>query len=515
MGVCTTGDASVRSNSKMPARAEERRCGGISRLLRFRLGARHAAIATGLAWLLCGAAAASDWWVSPGGNDAASGSQAEPLASLREATSRAMPGDTVWIGAGTYFEFGIWLNQAADASQPIVLRAAPGVRPVVDGSLAPTGSTSPMFGITGSGYWIEGLEVRYGPRTAFSLQGAHAVVLRDNWIHHHRRGAIYAYDGAHSLWIEGNRIWRNVQVNNPPGGSGWPSALNLSDENDVVIDNHVFENFGEGIGAYGRGHLVRRNRLRDNFSVDLYANNLVDSTVEANLITGGDLAEFHRFGSGAVGLSLANEAPPEQDPNQFRNNRIVNNVVAGPRRRCLSQWNGYGGDPLLDSLIAHNTLACRAAERALHFDDAAHGGVVFRDNLVWQRQPDAELVRPPLDVSGIEFTRNAWFGGSGDVGTAAGVGDVLAEPSLREPDGHDLVHFEPLPLSPLRDAAAGLPDPATDALGRHRPYGSAADIGALEYVGDSVFLDGFERPPQPRAPEPERSRWAATLRPTA
>lgn len=45
---------------------------------------------------------AVDYYISPGGNDAADGSLANPWASLAKANAMVVPGDTVWLRAGTY-----------------------------------------------------------------------------------------------------------------------------------------------------------------------------------------------------------------------------------------------------------------------------------------------------------------------------------------------------------------------------------------------------------------------------
>ena len=258
---------------------------------------------------------------------------------------------------------------------------------------------------------------------------------------------------------------------------------------DLILDNDVFQNYGEGIGAYGQGHLIRGNALHDNYSVDLYANNLVDSEVSGNFIYTLDLVEFHRDGAAAGGIHLANEIA--SDPNQFRNNRIVNNIVVGPRRRCLRQWNGFGGDPIIDSLIAHNTFACSATDRAIVFDAGPHTGTVFRDNLVWQMNASRPLIQFLGEPSGISFLRNGWFGGNAGPGNAAGAGDVLLAPMLHAPLSTSPYGTRLRDDSPLRDAAGDSADPGVDFFGVARPIGSASDIGAHEF-DDLIFADGLE-----------------------
>lgn len=437
--------------------------------------------------LLAAPVPARDWHVRTDGSDAGDGTTAAPLASLYEALQRADRGDVVRVHGGTYFETRpIGADAAATAGMPIVVEPADGSRPVFDASgMAPD---SNFVRVGGSHYVFRGLEFSNARRTTFSVWGGQDITIEDCWIHHSVRGALYPGNGAARIRFVGNRVWRNVQINKlPVTGGGWPSAVNLSDDGDVVTGNQVFENFGEGIGLYGRHHAVRDNHVRDNWSVDIYVSNAADSVVERNTLISRNIVEFHRDGAPAIGISLANESAT--DPIQLDAVRIANNLIGGPRRRCLSQWNGYSGVPMHAVEIRANTLACAASDVAWHADAGDHGGSVFAGNLVWQRNP----ARPVASVggsTGISYDHNLWFGGDALPAAVQGAGDVLADPQLANADALDAEGFIAVATSPAIDAAV----PASigeDLFALPRPYGAAPDLGAIEFR-PPLLRDGFE-----------------------
>ncbi len=437
----------------------------------------------------CAAAVeARDWHVRTDGNDSGDGSVSAPLASLRRALQLAQPGDVVQIHAGSYFETaGASASRLASAGAEIVVQGYAGARPVLDASLMPEDTN--FITVGGSHYVFRGLELRNARRTTFSVWGGQDIRIEDCWIHHGWRGALYPGNGAASIQFLGNRVWRNVQINNPVAASGgWPSAVNLAGEGHLAAGNWIHENFGEGIGVYGRNHAVRDNRVHDNYSVDIYVNNVESSVVERNALIATGVPEFWRLGAPAVAISLANESA--EDPIRLDLVRIVNNVVGGPRRRCLSQWNGYSGAPMNRVTVRGNTFACSAADVAWHLDPGTHTGSVFAGNLVWQRNPTQAVVRVS-GSNGVAYDHNAWFGGNAMPAAAVqGPGDVLADPQLLAPDSGGVAGFAPGATSPLVDAAVAA-SIDEDHYALPRPWGSAPDLGAIEYRGP-LLIDGFE-----------------------
>jgi hypothetical protein len=448
-------------------------------------------------------------FVAPDGSDSNSGEITSPFETIQHALEVARAngtggGDRIFLRAGTYRPTKqLLLLEHGSPQRWSRLAAWDDEHVRIDGSkIAPVdGEPASLIYIGGSYYEISGLELVGARKSAISLEGTHVRVSR-NVIHDCQWGAVWSDPvKAGSLVFVRNVVYHNCLMNTPRRlAGGWPSAVNLTHHGDVVVDNRIYENIGEGIGAYGSHHYVAHNDLRDNFSVEIYLNNVTDTTLHANFIHSDGKQEYFRawnlkqdwtkpqpFWAPAQGIAMANESATDI---QFARNRVVDNIVIGRRYRSLNWWNGFplpgearnGG--MIDSVIAHNTVVGEA-EALFHLDDNDHSGTEIRDNVFYQRRSD----RPLTDfhgIQGIQFSHNLRFGGSGTgpAGDGAGPGDVEKDPSLVDPAGRKAGHYRLRPNSPAINAgiAAGID---RDYFGNERPYGGRYDIGAHEWSTNS------------------------------
>jgi hypothetical protein len=444
------------------------------------------------------------FFVAPDGRDRNPGEITSPFQTIEHALEVAGSngtdgGDRIFLRAGTYrptkqlrlLEHGTpqrWSRLAAWDDEHVR----------IDGSqVAPVeGEPASLIYVGGSHYEISGLELVGARKSAVSLYGPHVRVIR-NVIHDCQWGAVWSDPvTAGSLVFARNVVYHNCLMNAPRRlAGGWPSAVNLTHHGDVVVDNRIYENVGEGLGVYGGDHLVAHNDLRDNFSIEIYLSNVTDTTLHANYIHSDGRQEYFRdwnlkedwtkpqpFWAPAEGIGMANESATGI---QFARNRVVDNVVIGRRYRSLNWWNGEprsGG--MVDSVIAHNTVVGEA-EALFHLDDNDHSGTEIRDNVFYQRRSD----RPLTDfhgVQGITFSHNLRFGGkgAGPAGDGAGPGDVEDDPRVVDPAGGKAGHYRLQSNSPAIDAGtpAGID---RDYFGNERPYGDRYDIGAHEWSTDS------------------------------
>lgn len=83
-------------------------------------------------------AIAADFYVAPKGGDTNAGSKAQPWATLEKACAVAGPGDTVYIGAGTYRET-LRPRKSGEAGKPVRFVALPGDKVVLSGANPLTG----------------------------------------------------------------------------------------------------------------------------------------------------------------------------------------------------------------------------------------------------------------------------------------------------------------------------------------------------------------------------------------
>jgi len=142
-------------------------------------------------------------YVSPlGGGQGTSVS--DPM-SLGDAISNAAPGDLIWMTEGTYTG-ALSLTTNGSAALPIVYRAFPGHRVVVNGG----------FEITGDHTWIWGLEITDPNRLSFADSGvrmlAPGIHVINNVVYNHRfKVGIGAWNKGPGQVIYGNIVYDNSQ----------------------------------------------------------------------------------------------------------------------------------------------------------------------------------------------------------------------------------------------------------------------------------------------------------------
>lgn len=108
-------------------------------------------------WALCGVAAAREWYVAPDGTAMGDGSKERPwsLEAALKPHPMIAPMDTVWVRKGVYN--GAFVGRLKGApGKPVVLRAYPGERVVLDGRGF---SPKAVLTIEGEWAWYWGLEV--------------------------------------------------------------------------------------------------------------------------------------------------------------------------------------------------------------------------------------------------------------------------------------------------------------------------------------------------------------------
>jgi len=120
---------------------------------------RRRAYAAALLWLVfvAGAAWAREWYVAPDGTAGGDGSRERPwsLEAALKPDPRIQPMDTVWVRKGVYN--GAFVSRLKGApGRPVVLRAYPGERVVLDGRGF---SPKTVLTIEGEWAWYWGLEV--------------------------------------------------------------------------------------------------------------------------------------------------------------------------------------------------------------------------------------------------------------------------------------------------------------------------------------------------------------------
>lgn len=74
-------------------------------------------------------------YVSTEGSNDNTGTEEKPFRTIARAASAAAPGDTVYVTSGVYHEGDLCKGLSGEPGRPIIIAAAPGHKPVIDGSV--------------------------------------------------------------------------------------------------------------------------------------------------------------------------------------------------------------------------------------------------------------------------------------------------------------------------------------------------------------------------------------------
>jgi hypothetical protein len=169
---------------------------------RARLPWLGALVAAGLALGLPGVAQAKDYYVATTGSDSSAGTLEQPFATLQKGANVAMPGDTVYIRAGTYRVVtpaasyaGISFTRSGTSdTNRIRFWAYPGERPVFDFADLRISTTGYTAGFSVSGSWLhfKGFEITNVPMNTRSNNGMSVSDASNNIFElidfHHNKG---------------------------------------------------------------------------------------------------------------------------------------------------------------------------------------------------------------------------------------------------------------------------------------------------------------------------------------
>lgn len=208
------------------------------------------------------------WYVSPSGTPNGDGSIGKPwdiITAFNNPSHAIRPGDTVWMRDGKYGDGGpaiIESHLVGTPSAPIIVRAYPGERPIIDNWLQVLCCNGPPDSTKSAYTWYWGLEfASYNPdrsssstaqmanHAAVDVFGTGVKII--NCIVHDTSGGISMWQEAPNSEAYGNIVY-NVGGYGPDRGHGHGFYLqNAAPAYKHIVDNISFNNFGNGLQMYG------------------------------------------------------------------------------------------------------------------------------------------------------------------------------------------------------------------------------------------------------------------------
>lgn len=412
---------------------------------------RRTAIATLFLVLGTTSLQATEFWVSPNGNDRGRGSKNSPWASLQFAANQVRPGDVVHILDGDYT--GFYTEKGG----------TPGAR------------------IT---FVAEGDHVRVTKKNnktldGINLEGAKYITL-DGFIVNEMPRA-----GIRATHADGVRVRRVRASQNGRWG------IFTSHSNDVVIEYNITSLSRKEHGIYvsnsGDRPIIRGNVSFGNKACGIHMNG--DKTQDGDGIISEAIVDSNTvYGNGVIGGSAINA-------DGVQNSKFVNNLLYDNHQRGISLFKEDGGGSSKNNLIAHNTIVMPAKARwAINIKNGATGTQVFNNVILHEKGARGDILVDTESRQGLTCDSNLYTGvfslDDGDSAltlakwkTATG-GDTnsalttVAEMKFVDPSTGD---FRLNEGSPAIDKADTRYSPRLDRDVKLRDRGSRPDLGAYEF----------------------------------
>lgn len=385
------------------------------------------------------------YYVATSGRDANAGTIQAPWRSINSALSKAIPGDSVIVRAGTYYEKVIF-PKSGIANQLITLKAYRGEKVLIDG----TG-----LSITGKEALVTIRKVNYIVFEGFDVCNYKSSIP---WVN---VNGILMDEGSGNITIRKNKIY-HIEHNVKPEEGRSGHAVEIIGNTHVAMRNILVEGneihdcntgYSENltINGYVDGFIIRKNTIynAENIGIDAaggysansvadhnYARNglITENTLYNIDMTAGPIGPVHGHGAIAIyvdgarnimvernrvydcdrgiGLVSENDAYPTRDC-VVRNNIVTNGFRTGI---YLGGYLGYTGGGTRNCYVVNNTLVANNRVRGafgeiegeLRLTELCFDNVI-RNNLVVAGADDLFFHKYNKTGSGNLIDHNLYF----------------------------------------------------------------------------------------------------------
>ena len=242
------------------------------------------------------ASSVCDRFASPTGKDRWSGTRARPFISIPRLAASLRPGEVGCLLRGSYIEDQIIIRHGGTSGKPIIIRGAPGTRPVVHGRITVNAMSTDLViagldldgrnRIHGASPTILGDRItfrdndvtNFNTEICFILGSltrgnvAEGVVINGNRIHN--CGKLPAQNQDHGIYVQ---YARNTVIKNNYIYDNADRGIQLyPDADGTAIQNNIIDGNGEGIIFSGDGTGPPTHVVRDN----VISNSRVRSNIE-------------------------------------------------------------------------------------------------------------------------------------------------------------------------------------------------------------------------------------------
>ncbi len=426
--------------------------------------------------------AAVVYFVSLTGNDNNAGTSAAPFKTFAKGISVLQPGDELQVMPGTYTE-KMNINKSGTASAYIKITGVPGgAKPVID-----VGNGS-GYGITVAASYkylkVENFEIKNTSTMGASFSGQY-IEIRKLVIHNTGDHGLYS-DGQHII-IDGNEVYMsNLNYQSRTASSGWGSGIKLRVNSDdvTILNNYSHNNYGEGIAATRTKNVViKDNKVFDNYAVQIYVDNSINTTVERNFMgcnanTGFEYLTGQRPNGVAIGEEQYDSWGAQLSDIMIRNNIVINCSTG------LASWTGdVANGGLKNMTVAYNTFyGMTKTSLTLEVDPYKTQNSIIQNN-IFHNVSGGKLCALNLKT-GITLGNNVWVGNTA-ITECSGTNDIIVTDAkfATTPNLTTALSVKLATGSPAIDAGTVMAVVPTDylQLNRYTSTSPKGDIGAFEF----------------------------------
>jgi len=387
------------------------------------------------------------YYVSVEGSDANEGSFENPFRRINKALSMAIPGDTILVRGGTYYEKVIF-PKSGRAGKTITLKAYPNEKPILDGTGLSIIGKEALVTIRNVDYInFEGFDVcNYKSSTP--------------WVN---INGILADEGASNITIRGNEIYNiehNVALEDGRSGHAIEIIGNTSSVmQNILVEDNVIHDCNTGysenltINGYVDGFVIRNNTIYngENIGIDAAGGYWANENPDYNYARNGIISENHIYnienslgplgGYGAIGIYVDGARNIIVERNDVHNSDrgigIVSESDGYPTKACIVRNNfvyncwrtgvflggylNYTGGGTYNCYVLNNTLFQN--NKVLGYFDEVEGEIrltencfnnVIANNIIYAR-PGSEVFVHKYTSTGENnvIDNNLYYAGSG------------------------------------------------------------------------------------------------------
>jgi len=339
------------------------------------------------------------YYVATTGSDSNPGTLASPFRTVQKCGDVAQPGETCLIRAGTYST--LRPARSGTSGNPITFKNYPNESPVLNYSYtAGIGPNPEVFVIDlsyRSGIVIDGLTLTGGSQGIMMYSGSNDNQILNCEVKGAWGTGITIWGNSNRNLVKNCKIHDNVQQNWPRGaiysrGGTWGAGIIAASgtNQNIFESNYVYWNHGEGMtfGIGGANNTAQYNVIADNWSVNLYADGVLGTTVfNGNLVYLTNEAKNWptidpqgRNKSTALGIGLAVE-PDSSFVSALSGLQITNNIVVNANGGIYA-WPEEAGHTFSGWLIANNTLINNGTGLIIHNSGAGVDSINVRKNII-------------------------------------------------------------------------------------------------------------------------------------